>query len=117
MFTNIFLFVLALIGLILIGSLVFLVQLVRIPLRKESLKKYFLTLAIGMDQLGGSLVYRLEDWCISSVAYYDATFLKKNIWFVKVINFMFNDKEHCKNSYVKEFKKLQTYPKRKNYAT
>nr|WP_129502091.1 hypothetical protein [Malaciobacter halophilus] len=106
---NFILFILGVVGIILLGTVVFLVQIVRKPLRKESLKKYFLALAIGLDQLGGSIIYGLEDWCISSVAYFDAE-NGKNIWFMKLINFLFNDKEHCKNSFENEFKKLGVKP-------
>lgn len=106
---NFILFILGVIGIVLFGTFVFLVQIVRKPFKNESLKKYFLALAIGLDQLGGSIIYGLEDWCISSVAYYDAEH-GKNVWFMNLINFLFNDKEHCKKSYENEFKKLGVKP-------
>ena len=105
-----FLFLLGVLGIISLGSLVFIIQLVRKPLRGESVKDYFYTLAIGLDQLGGSLIYGLEDWTISSVAYYDATTYKRNIWFMNLINFLFNDKQHCMKSYYKESEILGTIP-------
>lgn len=83
---------------LILTPIVFSIQLIRKSFRKESLPEYFHVLAIGLDQLGGSIIYGYEDWCISSIAYYDAS-RGKNIWFMKFINLLFQDPEHCKKSY------------------
>ncbi len=89
--------------LLFLGTIAFIGQIVRKAIRKESLEDYFYSLIIGLDQLGGTILYGLEDWCISSIAYYDSQ-KGKNIYLEKFINFLFKDKEHCKNSYFTELK-------------
>ena len=63
--------------------------------KEESVGKYIHTVAISLDQLGAALIYGEEDWCVSSLAYYDYKYENKNKWFMHFINFLFNDKEHC----------------------
>lgn len=109
---NISLFLIAIVAFIILGPIAFFLQVIRKLFRKESLSDYFHALACGIDQLGGSIVYSLEDWKISSIAYYDAYYLNKNVWFMNLINSLFLDKEHCKNSYLNEFKQLKTKPER-----
>lgn len=109
---KVFLFIVALLSMLVFGPLTILAQIVRktFLFKKGSLSDYFYSLAIGLDQLGGSIIYGLEDWKISSVAYYDAKVDKKNIWFMYFINFLFQDKNHCKNSYQHEFNELKVKP-------
>ncbi len=99
-----FLFLMLVFALVLVlGTIAFIGQVIRKTIRKESLKKYFYSLIIGLDQIGGTLLYGLEDWCISSIAYYDYS-KGKNKWFMHFINFLAQDKEHCKKSYFTELK-------------
>jgi len=71
---------------------------------KGNLSDYFLALAIGEDQRGGSYIYGTEDWTISSYTYYLGVI--KNIKFfyvfMLVIDFfpkIFGYKDHCKRAY------------------
>lgn len=106
---------LLLIGAIIIFNFValmgFLVQVPRKIFRKESLEDYFYSLAIGEDQRGGSYLYGTEDFTISSYTYYLHTKGNKYAtWFMKFIDFfasLLGDKEHCKNSFSKEFEELK----------
>ncbi len=99
-----FLFLMLVFVLVLVlGTIAFIGQVIRKTIRKESLKKYFYSLIIGLDQIGGTLLYGLEDWCISSIAYYDFT-KNRNRWFMNFINFLAQDKDHCKKSYQTELK-------------
>jgi len=107
---KVLIFILALISILITGPVVFFFQLFRKKYYKESLSEYIYSLSIGIDQLGGTIIYGLEDWKISSVAYYDAKYCNKNIWFMNFINFLFQDKEHCKKSYKHEFNELKIEP-------
>lgn len=67
--------------------------------RKESLRSYFFTIAIGFDQAGGSIIYGQEDWTISSWTYILSRRGNRSAQiFVKAIDFLFG-KNHCENSY------------------
>jgi len=70
---------------------------------RKDRKRYWRTVAIGFDQVGGSLLYGTEDWTISSWSYYECAYRGKRCWFVKFIDKIFGD-EHCKKSYKKESK-------------
>ncbi len=90
----------------------FIVQIPRKVLRKESLREYFLILAIGEDQRDGSYLYGTEDYTISSYTYYLHN--RGNIYatyfmhFIDFFGFLLGDgKEHCKKSYEKEVKELK----------
>ncbi len=67
---SVLLFLLALLSVTLLGPFVLLVQLLRKTYRKESISMYLHTVAVSLDQLGGSLLYGEEDWTISSIAFY-----------------------------------------------
>jgi len=69
--------------------------------REKDLKNYFLDVAIGFDQAGGSALYRTEDWTVSSWTHYLCKTKNRYCWFEKVIDFLFG-KGHCKSSYLKE---------------
>lgn len=70
---------------------------------KKDKKRYWETVAIGFDQVGGSLLYGTEDWTISSWTYIKCRVYKRLCWFEKFIDFIFG-KGHCKRSYEKEKK-------------
>lgn len=64
----------------------------------KNLAKYFFAVAIGIDQLGGSVVYAQPDWTISSYSYYLSLKHPKMKYVVKFIDFFFG-KDHCKKSF------------------
>lgn len=104
------LFFLALLLIVVFGPIVLVLQFARKAYRRESLSKYLYTLAISLDQLGGSLLYGEEDWTISSIAYYNAFYKQKHVWFMHFINFLFQDKLHCQNSFEVEHLELNSFP-------
>ena len=67
---------------------------------KESFSKWCFAVAIGLDQLLGSIIYAQPDWTVSSYTYYLVE-IKHRKWarrFMKIINFFFG-KNHCEQSY------------------
>lgn len=76
--------------------------------RIENFAAYFKTLAIGEDQVGGSYMYRTEDWTVSSYNYYLGVIKKKRFvyYFMRFVDFfprILNiQEEHCKESYYHE---------------
>jgi len=96
------LFIIALTGIIFITPFVFVFKLLYKIVTGQSIAEYLHTISVGLDQLGGSVLYEQEDWTISSYTYYlcrkgNTTACK----FEKFINF-FAGKEHCKHSFYKE---------------
>lgn len=86
-----------------LGLPVFIAQTVRHLIMRKSLSILWWTTAIGIDQLGGSILYGEPDWTISSRTYWLRT--KGNRFarsFERVIN-LFLGQNHCKNSYQHEF--------------
>lgn len=83
---------------------------IRKAFRKENIKHYFKMVSWGFDQVGGSILYAQEDWMVSSWTYYlwrnsDGA----NRWayrFMVFINTLFMDKDHCKDSFYAEAKRL-----------
>ena len=108
-----FLFLFALVLIIVFAPIVLFFQIFRkvFFFKEESVGKYIHTVAISLDQLGAALIYGEEDWCVSSIAYYDYKYENKNKWFMHFINFLFNDKEHCKASFETEYEELKRLPK------
>lgn len=82
--------------------------------RRETIKEYFKTVALGFDQVGGSILYGQEDWTVSSWTFY--------LWrksegmnysacvFMNFINTLFMDDKHCENSFYGEAEKLKFVP-------
>jgi hypothetical protein len=68
-----FLFLFALVLIIVLSPIVLFFQIIRkvFFFKEESVGKYIHTVAISLDQLGAALIYGEEDWCVSSLAYYD----------------------------------------------
>ena len=90
----------------------FVLQTLRTIWRNESVVDYFKTVALGLDQLGGSIIYKEEDWTISSMSYSKATIDAEShaIIFMKIIDmlgFVFaGEREHCKKSHENEVVKM-----------
>ena len=93
-------FFLMLVAMVLVGLFALPVLIVGSLFRKDK-KGYWKSVAIGFDQVGGSLLYGTEDWTISSWTYVECRVYKKLCWFEKFIDFIFG-KGHCKRSYEKE---------------
>lgn len=89
--------IMAFIILVIVSPFVFIVNLFR-----YDLKDYFYTIAIGLDQLGGSILYNEEDWTVSSYTYYlCARGNKYCCYFMKFIDWFFGE-GHCENSFFNE---------------
>lgn len=74
--------------------------------RKEKLSEYFLSVAVGFDQVGGSILYGQEDWTVSSWTYrLHATGNKSATIFMKFIDFFFGE-DHCEDSFIWEAQQL-----------
>ncbi len=69
-------------------------------------KDYLLNVAIGIDQLGGSIIYNEQDYTISSYTFYLCRFYKKFCLFERFINFFFG-KGHCERSFIDEQKEIE----------
>lgn len=62
---------------------------------------YFFKIAMGLDQLGGSILFNKINWTVSVYTGY-LVYIKKDKkweWFAKLINFLFQDSKHCKKAY------------------
>ena len=78
------------------------VSVIRRLLGHGGLDDYFMVVAIGFDQLGGSILYGQEDWTVSSWTYVLAYRENKEAQrFMKIINFIFGE-NHCEKSYLWE---------------
>ncbi len=98
MIKNLVLMLIAFILVVTLSPIVFIVNLFR-----YNLKEYFYTVAIGLDQLGGSILYNEEDWTVSSYTYMLACEGNRRAeLFMKFIDFIFGD-GHCEKSFFKEF--------------
>jgi len=97
-----------------LGTVVVLLQIPRhIILKKLNIKEYFQSVILGLDSLAGSVIYGKRGiyFYVSSIAYYDAIICDKNLWFMKLIDtIFFFEKEHCKNSFLKEAKRFNLVP-------
>ena len=101
---NLFLLVVALVLVVILTPIIFMVQIVRVYFRAESVSNYLLTVAIGLDQLGGSVLYERPDWTVSSYTYYlHSKNNKYATMFMKLIDLLFG-KDHCLNSFISENK-------------
>jgi hypothetical protein len=93
----------AVILLILYSPVVFLIQvLYRIVSKKYDLWYYFNAIAVGVDALGGSLIYGSKRHTISAITGYKAYLKSKwHIRQAKLIDKMFKN-NHCYNAAVSE---------------
>ena len=97
------LMLIALMLMLVLGPVVWLAQHVRYPLIGRSLSRLYWDTAIGLDQLGGAILYGEPDWTISSRTHWLAR--RGNRWarlFERVIDFLFGA-GHCARSYENEF--------------
>ncbi len=97
---NLFLLIVAIILFVPTAPIVFLVNSIRWFKRD-----YWLIVAIGIDQLGGSILYGEEDWTISSYTHFLCFKYGRFCWLEKFINFWFGE-GHCERSYINEQKKM-----------
>lgn len=78
-------------------------QIIRHLFMHKPLSDLWWTTAIGLDQLGGSILYGEPDWTVSSRTYWlRVNGNKYAAWFERFVNFLFG-KNHCENSYNNEF--------------
>lgn len=102
-------FILMILAMVLVSVLalpVLILNIARKIFRKEELKKYFLSVAVGFDQVGGSILYGQEDWTVSSWTYrLEMKGNREAGYFRKFIDFFFGY-EHCENSFIKEAQEL-----------
>ena len=102
------LMVIAFILVVLLSPFVFIIGLF---IYRKNLADYFYTIAIGLDQLGGSILYNEEDWTVSSWTYYLCQQDNKYAcWFMKFIDFIFGEK-HCKRAFNNEINLSKKYAK------
>ena len=82
----------------------FIGQIIRHIITDRKLGEFWFDVAIGIDQLGGAILYGEPDWTVSSRTYFLAQCLDNlpAIMFMRLIDRFFG-KEHCKKSYENEF--------------
>jgi hypothetical protein len=69
-------------------------------LYKYQIGDYVYTVAIGLDQLGGSLIYNKVNWTVSGYTHYmSERYGGKYTKFKRLINWLFADQHHCKEAY------------------
>jgi len=93
----------ALLLIILLAPVVLLIQTIRYPLLGRPLTQLWWDTALGLDQLGGAILYGEPDWTISSRTYWLAR--RGNRYaamFERLIDALFGQ-GHCVGSYVSEF--------------
>lgn len=77
---------------------------------KFQIKEYLFTIALGIDQLGGSVLYNKKNWTVSGWTYVLAGRARRGkrkaiyISFERFINFLFQDPTHCYNAYLWDLK-------------
>jgi hypothetical protein len=102
MIRSFFFLLVAIILFVLFAPVAFLVNIIRKPNRAE----YLFNIAIGIDQLGGSVLYNQPDWTVSSWTYYQSSKHKEHYYFMKLIDSLFG-KDHCYKSFVNEMKEFK----------
>jgi len=99
------LMVVAIILIIILAPFAFIMQAVRLLIMGKPIRSLFWNVAIGLDQLGGSILYLEPDWTVSSRTYWlRVKGNKYALYFEKFINVFFG-KGHCEISYINEFNK------------
>jgi len=106
-------FLLMLIAMALVATLslpALIVNTIRKLYRREKIKEYFRTVAIGFDQAGGSILYGQEDWTVSSWTYYLCRRGNRDAyWFMRFIDLLFGA-GHCEESFYNEAQKMTYKP-------
>lgn len=90
-----------------LSPVIFILNVIRKIFRKDDLYKYMRAITIGLDQVGGSLLYGTKDWTISSYTYilHDKGVIHAT-YFMYFINwlweFVTEVNDHCKKAHKKE---------------
>jgi hypothetical protein len=105
---NIYLFLIALLLLVTLFLPIFFSNLLIRIFRKKDISNYILNVAIGLDQLGGSVLYNQPDWTVSSWTYIQSKKHIEHKIFMHFIDFFFG-KNHCYNSYINEVNEFRNY--------
>ena len=80
----------------------------------HDLKRYFKVISIGIDQMGGSILYMQPDWTVSSWTWIRASQGSKyHKYFMNIIDFFFGE-NHCAKAYIKEMQIHNTLGGMKN---
>lgn len=99
---------------IFLGGSVLLLQIPRhLILKPLKLTDYLRTIILALDSFAGSIIYgrRGRLFYISSIAYYDANYHNKNVWFRKFIDLLFFfDIDHTKESFLGEANRIGLVP-------
>lgn len=80
----------------------------------QYLVDYIKCIAIGLDQLGGAILYHQENWTVSSYTFYLAhqnKYAGRYYYFMRLIDLLFG-KNHCVKSYEWEIEQHQKEVKR-----
>ena len=108
---NFLLFLLASFLIVALFLPIFLIKLILLLINRKSISDYFLTCAIGLDQLMGSIFYNEPDWTISGYTYHLClSGNKKACYFKKFIDFLFG-KGHCEKTFFHEVEQFKSYVK------
>ena len=109
-----------LIAIILMGAVaislspfVFMLTLMSEWAEKKPLAPYCKVVAVGIDQMLGSVMYKTEDWTISAYTHWLASKGQTGaIIFEKIIDFFAYpfQKNHCETAYKREFEELGMNP-------
>jgi len=96
----------AVVIIVIAAPLVFVLQALRHLIMRKPLGKLFWNVAIGLDQLGGSIIYLEPDWTVSSrTCWLRAKGNVYAMYFERFIDFFFglnHCAESCKNEFGKE---------------
>ncbi len=79
------------------------VQIIRHVITSRSLSALWWDIAIGLDQLGGAILYGEPDWTVSSRTYFLRVDGNKYAAFFERFIDSFFGKKHCEISYKNEF--------------
>lgn len=102
---NLVLLIIAAAFFVLIAPIAFILQTLRFAILRKDVEQFFFNVAIGIDQVGGSIIYNEQDWTVSSCTGFHAARGNKYAQrFEKVINFLFG-KNHCYNAFLWESNK------------
>lgn len=103
---------------VVIGGSILILQIPRhLVLKPLELTDYLKTIILALDSFAGSIIYgrRGRLFYISSIAYYDANYHNKNIWFRKFIDLLFFfDIDHTKESFLGEANRIGLVPELDN---
>jgi len=90
----------------------FILSIARKLFRRDDLYKYVRANLLGLDQVGGSLLYGTVDWTISGMTYIKhSNGVRHATYFMKFIDWLWElftgNSGHCKRAYEKELKRHQ----------